>query len=54
MWWGPTDLGALDVCYGVTKLGAALAPINPGFTETEARTAIEYLRPRRRRGPPNL
>ena len=28
------------------KLGAALAPINPGFTEGEATTAIEYLRPR--------
>lgn len=46
VWWGPTDLGALEVCYGVTKLGAALAPINPGFTEGEAATAIEYLRPR--------
>ena len=39
VWWGPTDLAALDVCYGVTKLGAALAPINPGFTEGEAATA---------------
>ena len=46
VWWGPTDLVALEVCYGVTKLGAALAPINPGFTGTEATTAIEYLRPR--------
>jgi acyl-CoA synthetase (AMP-forming)/AMP-acid ligase II len=46
VWWGPTDLAALDVCYGVTKLGAALAPINPGFTEGEATTAVEYLRPR--------
>ena len=46
VWWGPTDLVALELCYGVTKLGAALAPINPGFTESEASTAIEYLRPR--------
>jgi fatty-acyl-CoA synthase len=46
VWWGPTDLAALDVCYGATKLGAALAPINPGFTEGEATTAIDYLRPR--------
>ncbi|MEX1007748.1 MAG: class I adenylate-forming enzyme family protein [Acidimicrobiia bacterium] len=46
VWWGPTDLAALELCYGVTKLGAALAPINPGFTETEATSAIEYLRPR--------
>jgi acyl-CoA synthetase (AMP-forming)/AMP-acid ligase II len=46
VWWGPTDLAALDVCYGTTKLGAALAPINPAFTEIEATNAIEYLRPR--------
>ena len=44
VWWGPTDLAALDVGDGVTKLGAALAPINPGFTESEATTAIEYAR----------
>ena len=46
VWWGPTDLAALDVCYGTTKLGAALAPINPASTETEATSALEYLRPR--------
>jgi fatty-acyl-CoA synthase len=46
VWWGPTDLDALELCYGVTKLGAALAPINPGFTESEAAGAVEYLRPR--------
>lgn len=45
VWWGPTDLAALDVCYGVSKAGAALAPVNPGFTEREAASAIEYLRP---------
>jgi len=45
-WWGPTDLVALDVSYGTTKLGAALAPINPAFTETEATNALDYLRPR--------
>ena len=46
VWWGPTDLAALELAYGVSKLGAALAPINPGFTEAEAVTAMEYLRPR--------
>ncbi len=45
MWWGPTDLVALELGYGTSKVGAALAPINPGFTETEAAGAIEYLRP---------
>ena len=51
-WWGPTDLTALDVCYGTTKLGAALAPINPASTETEATSALEYLRPRVRANRP--
>lgn len=46
VWWGPTDLAALSLGYGVTKLGAALAPINPGFTESEAASAIDYLAPR--------
>ena len=46
VWWGPTDLAALDVCYGVTRLGAALAPVNPEFGESEATTALTELRPR--------
>jgi fatty-acyl-CoA synthase len=46
VWWGPTHFDALDTCYGAAKLGAALAPINPSFSDTEARAAIEYLRPR--------
>jgi fatty-acyl-CoA synthase len=46
VWWGPTSFDALDVCYGSTKLGAALAPINPSFSDVEARAAIEYLGPR--------
>ena len=54
VWWGPTDLGALDVCYGVTKLGAALAPINPGFTETRSQHRHRISPAARRRGPPNL
>ena len=38
------------VCYGVSKLGAALAPINPGLHRARGRhRRIEYLRPRRRR-----
>jgi acyl-CoA synthetase (AMP-forming)/AMP-acid ligase II len=45
VWWGPTDLAALDLNYGVSKVGAALAPVNPGFTEREARDALEYLAP---------
>ena len=46
VWWGPTALDALEVGYGVSKLGAALAPINPNFTEPEAASALETLHPR--------
>jgi fatty-acyl-CoA synthase len=46
VWWGPTHFDALDVCYAASKVGAALAPINPAFSDAEARDAIEYLRPR--------
>jgi fatty-acyl-CoA synthase len=46
VWWGPTSFDALDVCYGASKLGAALAPINPSFSDVEAGAAIEYLAPR--------
>jgi acyl-CoA synthetase (AMP-forming)/AMP-acid ligase II len=46
VWWGPTALVALELCYGVTRLGAALAPVNPAFTEHEATAALEELRPR--------
>ncbi len=46
VWWGPTALDALELGYGTTKLGAAIAPINPNFTEPEAASALETLRPR--------
>ena len=46
VWWGPTALDALEIGYGVTKTGAALAPINPNFTEPEAASALETLKPR--------
>ena len=41
VWWGPTALDALELGYGTTKVGAALAPINPNFTEPEAAAALE-------------
>jgi len=46
VWWGPTDLAALEVCYGVTRAGGALAPVNPAFGEQEAAAALTELRPR--------
>ena len=45
-WWGPTAFEALEVGYGTSKLGAAIAPINPNFTEPEAESALEVLHPR--------
>lgn len=46
VWWGPTDLAALEVCYGVTRAGGALAPVNPAFGEQEAAAALVELDPR--------
>jgi fatty-acyl-CoA synthase len=46
VWWGPPTLDAFEVGYGISKLGATLAPLNPHFTEPEAATALETLRPR--------
>jgi fatty-acyl-CoA synthase len=45
-WWGPTAFDTLEVGYGTSKLGAAIAPINPNFTEPEAASALEVLHPR--------
>jgi fatty-acyl-CoA synthase len=45
-WWGPTAFDTLEVGYGTSKLGAAIAPINPAFTEPEAASALELLHPR--------
>src|ERR1700712_1384948 len=45
-WWGPTAFDALEVGYGTSKLGAAIAPINPNFTEPEAASALGVLGPR--------
>lgn len=46
VWWGPPTLDAFEVGYGISKLGATLVPLNPHFTEPEAATALETLRPR--------
>jgi fatty-acyl-CoA synthase len=45
-WWGPTAFDTLEVGYGTSKVGAAIAPINPHFTEPEAAAALEVLHPR--------
>jgi acyl-CoA synthetase (AMP-forming)/AMP-acid ligase II len=46
VWWGPTALDALELGYGISKAGGVLAPINPYFTEGEATSAVETLKPR--------
>lgn len=45
-WWGPTALDAIELGYGISKLGATQAPINPNFSETEAIDALQTLKTR--------
>lgn len=45
VWWGPTGGWALVARYGASKAGAAFAPLNPAFTDSELEAALDYLRP---------
>ena len=46
VWWGPLALDAIELGYGVSKIGATQAPVNPNFTEAEAADAMQTLKPR--------
>ena len=46
VWWGESALDAVELGYGISKLGATLAPVNPNFTESEAAASLGILRPR--------
>ena len=45
-WWSDGDLRNLDGFFGAARLGALWSPLAPGWSETEARLALEYLEPR--------
>jgi fatty-acyl-CoA synthase len=46
VWWGPTALDALELGYGISKIGATQSPVNPNFSEAEATDALHTLTPR--------
>ena len=45
-WWSDIDLRGVDLYFACGRLGAAFAPLNPAFGTDEARSVLEYLRPR--------
>jgi len=45
MFWSDISLTNLDIYIGTLRLGATFVPLNPDFSEDEARDMIEYVRP---------
>jgi fatty-acyl-CoA synthase len=45
-WWSDISLAGVDLYFGIGRVGAAFAPLNPAYTSAEARAVLEYLRPR--------
>ncbi len=45
-WWSDISLRGVDLYFGLGRLGAAFAPLNPAFSAEEAGAILEYLKPR--------
>jgi len=45
-WWVGPSLRTLSGFVACARLGAVFAPLNPGYTATEAAAVLEYVRPR--------
>jgi acyl-CoA synthetase (AMP-forming)/AMP-acid ligase II len=46
VWWGGTDLGLVPLFLAAASLGAVFAPINPSFSDDEARPVLDLADPR--------
>ncbi|HEX4216855.1 MAG TPA: class I adenylate-forming enzyme family protein [Acidimicrobiales bacterium] len=44
-WWSDISLDGVALYFGLSRIGVAFAPLNPGYTDEEAGAALEYLRP---------
>lgn len=44
--WSEIDLRAVPLQFALGRLGAAYAPLDPGYSTEEASAALEYLKPR--------
>ncbi|MHB1584057.1 MAG: class I adenylate-forming enzyme family protein [Acidimicrobiales bacterium] len=45
-WWSEIDLAGVALYFGLNRLGAAFAPLNPAYADAELAPILEYLRPR--------
>ncbi|MGO8864843.1 MAG: class I adenylate-forming enzyme family protein [Acidimicrobiales bacterium] len=45
-YWADISLEAASLQFALGRLGAAFAPLNPAYSEEEARAALDYLAPR--------
>jgi acyl-CoA synthetase (AMP-forming)/AMP-acid ligase II len=46
VWWGETDLDLVPLFFATASLGAVFAPLNPGFSDEEARSLLDLADPR--------
>ncbi|MGH9074808.1 MAG: AMP-binding protein, partial [Acidimicrobiales bacterium] len=46
VWWSDISLVGIDLYFGLSRIGAAFAPLNPTAADDEVTAALEYLRPR--------
>lgn len=45
-WWSDISLDGPALYFGLGRLGAAFAPLNPAYSDEEATAVLEYLHPR--------
>lgn len=45
-WWSDITLDGVSLYFGLGRLGAVFVPLNPAYSDEEATTVLEYVRPR--------
>jgi fatty-acyl-CoA synthase len=45
-WWSDISLDGVGLYFGLGRIAAAFVPLNPGYSDDEARVVLEYVRPR--------
>ena len=45
-WWSDISLDGVSLYFGLGRIGAPFVPLNPGYSDDEARVVLEYIGPR--------